>query len=54
MGIKELERIVFNNSICYEKSTAFQMALTFVEKNDSELYEKLLKTEVSEMGYEED
>ena len=54
MDTKELERIVFNYSISYERSTVFQMALDFVKKNDSDLYERLLKTEVTEMGYEED
>lgn len=48
--IEELERIVRNNSVAYERSTAFAMALNYVKENDEELYRDILTTEVEEMG----
>ena len=51
MNIKELEDFVFTTSVCYSDSVAFRKSLEFVKNNNSELYEELLKQEVSDMGY---
>ena len=48
--IEELEQIVFEGSITYEKSTAFVVALDYVKRHDTDLYERLLKKEIFEMG----
>ena len=48
--IKELEQIVFNRSLAYENSTAFQQSLEFIKKVNYPMYKDLLYKECEEMG----
>lgn len=48
--IKELEQIVFNHSVTYMNSTAFQQSLVFIKQVNYPLYKDLLYKECEEMG----
>ena len=48
--IEELEKIVRNHSVAYEKSTAFAIALAYIKCADTELYRRILTIEVEDMG----
>lgn len=49
--IEELERIVRNNSVAYERSTAFVIALAYIKAHDEGgIYRHILEREVDDMG----
>lgn len=49
-SVKELEQIVFNHSLSYTNSTAFQQSLDFIKQVNYPLYKDLLYKECDEMG----
>lgn len=49
-SIKELEEIVFNHSLSYNNSTAFQLALKSIKQVNYPMYKELLYKECEEIG----
>jgi hypothetical protein len=48
--IKELEQIVFNRSLCYTNSEAFQMCLDFIKQVNYPMYKDMLYKEANACG----
>ena len=49
-SVEELEKIVKNQSRCFQDSNAFQIALEHIRHTEPKIYEKLLYIEASECG----
>lgn len=48
--IEEMESYMYSFSQCYNDSSAFRQALSYVEEHDEDLYAELVEQECEEMG----
>lgn len=49
--IEQLEEIIRNHSVAYERSTAFVIALAYIKEHDEGgIYRHILEREVDDMG----